>query len=189
MCRRSGKRIRHRLEADGARSFDEHRIARTDEFLELAHRLVHVPHPAAGNAAGEVAARMIPDREQLVDPELGRGLAHLSVVGGSGPAELGHRAEDGHAAASLRALGQVRQRRPHRDRVGVVGVVDQEPASGELARGYLAGGVPGRWAPNVHEALRELDDVVRPGDAVLVKGSLAVGLEALAEALTKVPSA
>jgi UDP-N-acetylmuramyl pentapeptide synthase len=39
----------------------------------------------------------------------------------------------------------------------------------------------------VHEALRALDDVVRPGDAVLVKGSRAVGLEAVAEALAAVP--
>jgi hypothetical protein len=27
-------------------------------------------------------------------------------------------------------------------------------AVGELARGYLDGGVPGRWVPNVHEAVR-----------------------------------
>jgi UDP-N-acetylmuramyl pentapeptide synthase len=46
--------------------------------------------------------------------------------------------------------------------------------------------VPSHWAPNVHEALRELDEVVRPGDAVLVKGSRAMGLEAVAEALTAV---
>jgi len=62
-------------------------------------------------------------------------------------------------------------------------------AVGELARDYLAGGVHGRWVPNVHEALRELEDVVRPGDAVLVKASRAIGLEAVAEALTKVPTA
>jgi UDP-N-acetylmuramyl pentapeptide synthase len=49
--------------------------------------------------------------------------------------------------------------------------------------------VQGRWVPNVHEALRELDDVVRPGDAVLVKASRAIGLEAVAETLTKVPAA
>jgi UDP-N-acetylmuramoyl-tripeptide--D-alanyl-D-alanine ligase len=66
--------------------------------------------------------------------------------------------------------------------------VDEVLAVGELARGYLAGGVPGRWVPNVHEGLRELDDVVRPGDAVLVKGSLAIGLEAIAEALANVPA-
>jgi UDP-N-acetylmuramoyl-tripeptide--D-alanyl-D-alanine ligase len=67
--------------------------------------------------------------------------------------------------------------------------VDELLAVGELARGYLDAGVPGRWAPNVHEALRELDEVVRPGDAVLVKASRAIGLEAVAEALGKVPAA
>src|SRR5689334_10525020 len=67
--------------------------------------------------------------------------------------------------------------------------VDELLAVGELAGGYLAGGVPGRTVANVHEALRELDDIVRPGDAVLVKGSRAVGLEAVAKALTKIPAA
>jgi UDP-N-acetylmuramoyl-tripeptide--D-alanyl-D-alanine ligase len=64
--------------------------------------------------------------------------------------------------------------------------VDELLVVGELARGYLEGGVPGRWAANVHEALRQLDDLVRPGDAVLVKGSRAVGLEAVAAALTQI---
>jgi UDP-N-acetylmuramoyl-tripeptide--D-alanyl-D-alanine ligase len=61
-------------------------------------------------------------------------------------------------------------------------------AVGPLARGYLEGaaGVPARWVPNVHEALRELDEVVRPGDCVLVKGSRAIGLEAVADALAAV---
>jgi UDP-N-acetylmuramoyl-tripeptide--D-alanyl-D-alanine ligase len=66
--------------------------------------------------------------------------------------------------------------------------VDEVLAVGELARGYLEAGVPGRWVPNVHEALRTLDEVVRPGDAVLVKASRAIGLEAIAEALTKIPA-
>jgi UDP-N-acetylmuramoyl-tripeptide--D-alanyl-D-alanine ligase len=66
--------------------------------------------------------------------------------------------------------------------------VDELLAVGDLARGYLEAGVPGRWAPNVHEALRELDEVVRPGDAVLVKASRAIGLEAVAEALAQVPT-
>jgi UDP-N-acetylmuramoyl-tripeptide--D-alanyl-D-alanine ligase len=66
--------------------------------------------------------------------------------------------------------------------------VDELLAVGELARGYLEAGVPGRWTPNVHEALRELDDVVRPGDAVLVKASRAIGLEAVAGALMQVPA-
>jgi UDP-N-acetylmuramoyl-tripeptide--D-alanyl-D-alanine ligase len=67
--------------------------------------------------------------------------------------------------------------------------VDEVLAVGELAEAYLEGGVPGRWVANVHEALRRLDEVVRPGDAVLVKGSLSVGLEAVAAALTQVPAA
>jgi UDP-N-acetylmuramoyl-tripeptide--D-alanyl-D-alanine ligase len=64
--------------------------------------------------------------------------------------------------------------------------IDELLGVGELARGYLEGGVPGRWVPNVHDALRELDEVVRPGDAVLVKASRAIGLEAVAAALSRV---
>lgn len=66
--------------------------------------------------------------------------------------------------------------------------IDELLAVGEHARGYVDGatGVPSRWTPNVHEALRELDELVRPGDAVLVKGSRAMGLEKVAEALTAV---
>jgi UDP-N-acetylmuramoyl-tripeptide--D-alanyl-D-alanine ligase len=66
--------------------------------------------------------------------------------------------------------------------------VDEVLAVGELARHYLDGSVRGRWVANVHEALRELDDVVRAGDAVLVKASLAVGLAAVAEALAGAPA-
>jgi UDP-N-acetylmuramoyl-tripeptide--D-alanyl-D-alanine ligase len=64
--------------------------------------------------------------------------------------------------------------------------VDELLAVGELARGYLEGGVPGRWAANVHDALRQADELVRPGDAVLVKASRAVGLEAVAAALSQI---
>jgi UDP-N-acetylmuramoyl-tripeptide--D-alanyl-D-alanine ligase len=91
-------------------------------------------------------------------------LGDMAELGRTGPAY--HR-EVGEAAAELG--------------------VDELLAVGELARGYLDGGVPGRSVSNVHEALRELGDVVRPGDAVLVKASRAMGLEAIAQALTKVP--
>ncbi len=67
--------------------------------------------------------------------------------------------------------------------------VDELLAVGVLARGYLDGGVAGRWVPNVHEALRELPEVVRPGDAVLVKASRAIGLEAVAATLTELTTA
>ena len=56
-------------------------------------------------------------------------------------------------------------------------------AVGPLAKDYLAGDQD-TWASSVDEALELIDDVVRPGDCVLVKGSRAVGLEAVAEVLT-----
>lgn len=50
---------------------------------------------------------------------------------------------------------------------------------GELARGYD----PAAWAPSAAEAVELVRGLVRPGDAVLVKGSRSVGLEIVAEAL------
>ena len=93
-------------------------------------------------------------------------LGDMAELGRTGPAY--HR-EVGEAAAELG--------------------VDELLAVGELARGYLDGGVRGRWVPNVHEAVRDVHEVVRPGDAVLVKASRAVGLEAVAAALTELATA
>jgi UDP-N-acetylmuramyl pentapeptide synthase len=50
---------------------------------------------------------------------------------------------------------------------------------GPLARSYDADA----WAPTAEEAVQLARELVRPGDAVLVKGSRAVGLEVVAEAL------
>jgi UDP-N-acetylmuramoyl-tripeptide--D-alanyl-D-alanine ligase len=52
---------------------------------------------------------------------------------------------------------------------------------GELARGYE----PDAWAATAAEAVAIARELVRPGDAVLVKGSRSVGLEVVAEALTE----
>ena len=58
-------------------------------------------------------------------------------------------------------------------------------AVGELARGYLGAGVPvERQAASVDAASAALDELVAPGDVVLLKASRSVGLERLAEALT-----
>ena len=83
----------------------------------------------------------------------------------------------------MRAKGELIDALP----AGGTAIVPHDFPVGELARGYLDGGVPGRWVANVHEALRELGEVVRPGDAVLVKASRAMGLEAIAATLTQVP--
>jgi UDP-N-acetylmuramoyl-tripeptide--D-alanyl-D-alanine ligase len=50
---------------------------------------------------------------------------------------------------------------------------------GELARSYD----PDAWARTAADAVELARELVRPGDAVLVKGSRAVGLEVVAEAL------
>jgi UDP-N-acetylmuramoyl-tripeptide--D-alanyl-D-alanine ligase len=62
-------------------------------------------------------------------------------------------------------------------------------AVGELARGYLDGahGVPvTRWAPDATRAIAVAEEILEPGDCVLVKASRAVGLEVVAEALAAV---
>jgi UDP-N-acetylmuramoyl-tripeptide--D-alanyl-D-alanine ligase len=57
--------------------------------------------------------------------------------------------------------------------------VDVVLGIGELARGYQ----PDEWAPTAAEAVAVARDLVRPGDAILVKGSRSVGLEVVVEAL------
>jgi UDP-N-acetylmuramoyl-tripeptide--D-alanyl-D-alanine ligase len=52
---------------------------------------------------------------------------------------------------------------------------------GEAARAYE----PVAWAPEAAAALEEARSIVRPGDAVLVKASRAVGLEGIADEITK----
>jgi UDP-N-acetylmuramoyl-tripeptide--D-alanyl-D-alanine ligase len=63
--------------------------------------------------------------------------------------------------------------------------VDVLVAIGPLARGYLDGG-EGRWASTLEEGLAVVRDVVEPGDAVLVKASRAMGLEAVVDMLAGV---
>jgi UDP-N-acetylmuramoyl-tripeptide--D-alanyl-D-alanine ligase len=69
--------------------------------------------------------------------------------------------------------------------------VDVLVAVGPLAAHYLEGQaeIPAAvHVPGVPEALATLDDVLQPGDCVLVKASRAMGLEAVAEALAGAPA-
>src|SRR6266480_491548 len=83
-------------------------------------------------------------------------------------AYLAERAGDRRRVAILGDMAELGRTAPayHREvgRVAAELGVDELLAVGELARGYLDGGVPGRSVANVHEAVRQLDDVVRPGD-------------------------
>jgi UDP-N-acetylmuramoyl-tripeptide--D-alanyl-D-alanine ligase len=97
-------------------------------------------------------------------------------------AVLGDMAELGPGAASYhREVGAAASRAG----------VDVLLAVGPLAKSYLDGarGVPlTRWAPTVDQGLAALRQLLRPGDCVLVKGSRAMGLEAIGEAVAVVPA-
>ena len=100
-------------------------------------------------------------------------LDHLAERAGSRRrvAVLGEMAELGEAAAAYhREIG----------RAVVEAGIDELVAVGELARGYGSA----RWFASAAEAAERVGDLIRPGDVVLVKGSRAVGLEAVTAKLT-----
>ena len=99
-------------------------------------------------------------------------LEHLKerAAGRRKVAVLGDMAELGETAPALHA------------EVGRAADVDVLLAIGPLARNYVGT----RWVETVDEALSIIDEVVEPGDAVLVKASRALGLERVAEAIQTV---
>jgi UDP-N-acetylmuramoyl-tripeptide--D-alanyl-D-alanine ligase len=93
--------------------------------------------------------------------ERGAGRRRLAVLGGM--AELGNHSE-----------------RYHRELSDLARELEVEVlAVGQIARAYGAAD----WAPDADAALARLRELVRPGDAVLVKASRAVALEGIAPAL------
>ena len=67
----------------------------------------------------------------------------------------------------------------HRD----VGALARQLEVDVIAVGPLARDYGGRWYADRDALLADLDDLLEPGDAVLVKGSRAMGLEVVVEAL------
>jgi UDP-N-acetylmuramoyl-tripeptide--D-alanyl-D-alanine ligase len=61
-------------------------------------------------------------------------------------------------------------------------------AVGDTARAYLGAASEERWIPDA-AAFAEVSEIVRPGDAVLVKASRAVGLEGIAAEIEKIAAA
>ena len=108
---------------------------------------------------------------------------------------LAERADDRRTVAVLGDMAELGPGAPayHRE-VGAAAAragVDVLIAVGPLARSYLDGarGVPlTRWAPTVEQGLAALRRILEPGDCVLVKGSRAMGLEAIGEAVAVVPA-
>ena len=172
-----------------------------DRKLEL-----EFPFSARHQAGNAVAALLalealgLPFPEGRVDVELSRWRGEESRLPGGGllindaynanpasmRAALEHLAE--HEGRKVAVLGEMAELGPtapayHRE-VGellrALGI-DSVLAVGELARAY-----GGEFARDAEEAVEKIGDLVRPGDIVLVKGSRAVGLEVVAEALTGV---
>jgi UDP-N-acetylmuramoyl-tripeptide--D-alanyl-D-alanine ligase len=113
-------------------------------------------------------------------------------------AALEHLAERAGERRTIAVLGDMAELGPgapayHRE-VGAAASragVDVLLAVGPLARSYLDGarGVPvTRWAPTVEQGLAALGGLLEPGDCVLVKGSRAMGLEAIGDAVAVVPA-
>ncbi|HEX2293259.1 MAG TPA: UDP-N-acetylmuramoyl-tripeptide--D-alanyl-D-alanine ligase, partial [Gaiellaceae bacterium] len=94
--------------------------------------------------------------------------------------ELGAR-NGGRRVAVLGGMAELgaETARYHREIAGLLGDLDHVIAVGELARGYGTED----WVASADEAASRLQELLRPGDVVLVKGSRSVGLERVAQKL------
>jgi UDP-N-acetylmuramoyl-tripeptide--D-alanyl-D-alanine ligase len=161
-------------------------------------------HQAQNAVAALLAVRALglPLPEGRVDVELSRWRGEESLLPGGGllindsynanpssmRAALEHLAE--HEGRKVAVLGEMAELGPtapdyHReigDLVRSLGI-DAVLGVGDLARDY-----GGELARDAGEAAAKVKEIVQPGDVVLVKGSRAVGLEVVAEALGGVPA-
>jgi UDP-N-acetylmuramoyl-tripeptide--D-alanyl-D-alanine ligase len=100
-------------------------------------------------------------------------------------AALAHLLERASGRRTVAILGEMAELGPdasrYHEEVGREAAgVDVVLGVGELARNYA----PDEWAPTAAQAVEVARGVIRPGDAILVKGSRSVGLEIVAEALS-----
>ncbi|MEK6273823.1 MAG: UDP-N-acetylmuramoyl-tripeptide--D-alanyl-D-alanine ligase [Actinomycetota bacterium] len=171
------------------------------EQLEL-----EFPFTARHQAQNAVAALLalqalgLPLPEGRVDVELSRWRGEETPLPGGGllindsynanPASMRAALEHlaGHEGRKVAVLGEMAELGPtapefHRDVGELVQSlgIDAVLGVGELARDY-----GGDLALDASEAVEKVKGIVQPGDVVLVKGSRAVGLEIVAEALTGV---
>jgi UDP-N-acetylmuramoyl-tripeptide--D-alanyl-D-alanine ligase len=95
---------------------------------------------------------------------------------------LQERANGRRTVAILGEMAELGREAPrfHEEIGRELGTVDLVIGVGELARLYQ----PAHWAANAADALALAQELVRPGDAVLVKGSRSVGLEVVAQGIT-----
>ena len=174
-----------------------------DERLELEFPFT-ARHQAQNAAAALLAVQALdlPLPQGRVEVELSRWRGEESPLPGGGllindaynanptsmRAALEHLADhDGRTIAVLGDMAELGPTAPeyHQEIGALVSDlgIDVVLAVGELSRAY-----GGEWVANAAEAAARAPELVQPGDVVLVKGSRAVGLEVVAEALTGVPA-
>jgi UDP-N-acetylmuramoyl-tripeptide--D-alanyl-D-alanine ligase len=199
----------HRFGPENVESFE-----RVDGGSRVVFKLagepleLEFPFTARHQAQNAVAALLavqalgLPLPEGRVDVELSRWRGEESPLPGGGllindsynanpasmRAALEHLAE--HEGRKVAVLGDMAELGPtgpeyHREVGELVRSlgIDEVLAVGELARDY-----GGEHAADAAEAAEKVTKLVRPGDVVLVKGSRAVGLEVVADALSGVPA-
>ena len=199
------KRFGEKNVASFARTEDGCRVVFALEGEPLELEFPFTARHQAQNAAAAlraVQALGLPLPEGRVDVELSRWRGEESPLPGGGllindsynanptsmRAALEHLAgQDGRKVAILGEMAELGPTAPeyHREFGELVGDlgIDVVLGVGELARAY-----GGEWVEDATRAAERAPELVQPGDVVLVKGSRAVGLEVVAEALTGVPA-
>jgi UDP-N-acetylmuramoyl-tripeptide--D-alanyl-D-alanine ligase len=173
------------------------------ETLELEFPFT-ARHQAQNAAAALLAVRALglPLPHDRVDVELSRWRGEESQLPGGGllindsynanptsmRAALEHLAElEGRKVAILGEMAELGPTSPeYHQEIGAL--IDDLGIDAVLAVGELSRAYGGEWVENAAKAAERAPELVRPGDIVLIKGSRAVGLEVVAEALTGVPA-
>jgi UDP-N-acetylmuramoyl-tripeptide--D-alanyl-D-alanine ligase len=161
-----------------------HQVQNTLTALTVCEAL-GVPAPA------RLEVEFSPLREE--EHELPGGILLLNDCYNANPlsmrAALEHLSERAGERRRIAVLGEMAELGPdasaYHEQIGRAASelgIDEVVGVGMLARGYLTNG--GRWFATADEAAAALGGLLEPGDVVLVKGSRAAGLEAIAAKLT-----
>jgi UDP-N-acetylmuramoyl-tripeptide--D-alanyl-D-alanine ligase len=162
-----------------------HQLQNTVTALAVCD-LLGVPVPA------RLDVEFSPLREE--EHELADGIVLLNDCYNANPismrAALEHLVRRADGRRSVAVLGEMAELGPaapdYHEQIGRVAAelgIDEVVGVGSLARSYLTNG--GRWFASADEAAESLAGLLEPGDVVLLKGSRAAGLEAVAAKLLR----
>jgi UDP-N-acetylmuramoyl-tripeptide--D-alanyl-D-alanine ligase len=182
-------------------------LAGREVVLEVPFRQAHLRRNLLPAAAAALAVGVIPSGRVALELTAGRG-QHVTLPGGVTLIDGCYNANPMSTRAALEDLAQTAARAPGTRSVAVLGDMLELGPRGrdfhvelgeEAARsgvellvtvGPLAAAMAERYdgevraVPDAATAAELVPELVRPGDIVLVKGSLAVGLQAVCRALS-----